>query len=157
MDKEILKIFNKITTNISIICTTLTAIFGIEWTLFAGYLILNILDYLTGTIKAKICKIESSNKGIKGILKKLCYWILIFIAFLISFLLIQIGYKINIKIDFILLFGWFTLMCLIINETRSIIENLIEIGVDVPTFFKKGLETYHNIIENTFNDLIKKE
>ena len=54
MENEFFKIFNKITSSISIIFTTLTSILGIEWTLFAGYLVLNVFDYLTGTIKSKI-------------------------------------------------------------------------------------------------------
>ena len=63
-------------------------------------------------------------------------------------MLVQIGIKININIEFIILFGWFTLTCLIINETRSIIENLIEIGIEVPDFLKNGLEIYEKMISN---------
>lgn len=153
MEEEFLKIFNKITTTVSVIYTCLTSIFGIEWVLFAGYLILNLLDYLTGTIKAKVKKVESSNKGLVGIFKKICYWILIGISFLISYLLMLLGSKLNINLEFIMLFGWFTLTCLIINESRSIIENLIEIGINVPTFLKKGLESYENIINDTIEKL----
>ena len=103
MDTEFLKIFNKISATLSIISTTLTSFFGIEWILFLGYLILNILDYVTGTIKSKVTHTESSNKGLLGIVKKVCYWILILIAFLISFLLMQIGSKLNINLEFVML------------------------------------------------------
>lgn len=154
MENEFIKVFNRITNTISAITTTLTSILGIEWVLFAGYLILNIIDYLTGSFKARIKKTESSNKGIIGILKKVCYWILIGVSFFISFLLVQLGQKININLDFIMLFGWFTLTCLTINESRSIIENLIEIGIDVPKFLKKGLEKCQNKIENTMEETI---
>lgn len=157
MEEEIFKIFNKITTTISVISTALTSIFGIEWILFIGYLILNLTDYLTGTIKAKIKKTESSNKGLIGILKKFCYWILIGISFLISYMLMQIGSKLNINLEFIMLFGWFTLTCLIINESRSIIENLVEIGIDVPIFLKNGLETYENIVNSTIEKFNNKK
>lgn len=154
MENEFIKVFNKITNTISVITTTLTSILGIEWVLFAGYLILNIIDYLTGSFKARIKKTESSNKGIIGILKKVCYWILIGVSFFISFLLVQLGQKININLDFIMLFGWFTLACLTINESRSIIENLIEIGIDVPDFLKKGLEKCQSKIEYTMKEKI---
>ena len=69
----------------------------------------------------------------------------------------QLGSKLNINLEFIMLFGWFTLACLIINESRSIIENLIEIGIDVPVFLKKGLETYENIINSTIEKLNNKK
>lgn len=151
MGTEISKIFNKITTTLSLISTTFTSLFGVEWILFFGYLILNISDYITGTLKAKINKTECSNKGLLGIIKKVCYWILIFISFLISYLLVQIGVKLNINLDFIMLFGWFTLACLIVNESRSIIENLIEIGIEVPEILTKGLNVYYNILEKKSN------
>lgn len=73
MEDEILKLFNKTTATISAISTAFTTIFGVEWILFAGYLILNVLDYITGTIKAKVKKVENSNKGLIGIVKKVCY------------------------------------------------------------------------------------
>lgn len=152
MGNEFIKIFNKLTNSIGIITTTLTSILDIEWILFAGYLVLNIVDYLTGTIKAKITKTESSNKGIIGIIKKFCYWILIGITFFISFLLTKLGQKIGVNLDFIMLFGWFTLTCLTINESRSIIENLIEMGIEVPSFVKSGLESYQRKIKHTIEN-----
>ena len=151
MEQEFLKIFNKVSSIISIICTFITNILGTHWILFLGYLILNIFDYITGTIKSKIKKEESSNKGLIGIVKKLCYWILIGLAFLISYLLVDIGSCININLEFVMLFGWFTLTCLFINESRSIIENLIEIGISVPKFLINGLEIYNKVIEETIN------
>lgn len=157
MEEEILKIFNKTTTTISGICTILTSIFGIEWILFAGYLVLNLVDYFTGTIKAKAKKVESSNRGLTGVVKKIYYWILIGVSFFISYLLVQLGNKININLEFIMLFGWFTLACLIINESRSIIENLIEIGINVPEFLKKGLEEYQKILDKTINNIENKK
>ncbi len=157
MENEIIKIFNKFSSFLGIICATITDILGVHWILFLGYLILNVLDYLTGTIKAKIKKQENSNKGLLGIIKKICYWILISVAFLISYLLVDIGNCININLEFVMLFGWFTVVCLIINESRSIIENLIEIGIKVPSFLKKGLKVYNDIVEKTFDSLINKE
>lgn len=152
MEKEILKIFNSISTTISVVITGITSVLGNEWIFFASYLILNILDYITGTIKAKIKNKEKSSKGLYGVVKKICYWILILVAFLISFLLSQIGIKIKINLDFVMLFGWFTLACLIINETRSILENLIEIDIKVPSFLIKGLEIYSQNIISKLED-----
>lgn len=157
MEQEILKVFNKISSMISVICTVITNILGIHWILFLGYLILNIFDYITGTIKSKINKEESSNKGLIGIVKKICYWILIGVSFLLSYLLVDIGNYININIEFVMLFGWFTLTCLIINEARSIIENLIEIGIEVPNFLKNGLEIYNEVIENAINKIVSND
>lgn len=40
-----------------------------------------------------------------------------------------------------MLCGCFTLVCLIINEATSIIENFIEIGIKIPNFLSKDLNT----------------
>ena len=56
-----------------------------------------------------------------------------------------------------MLFGWFTLVCLIINETRSIIENLLDIGIKVPGFLIKGLDIYEKIIEKTLDNSIEEK
>ena len=63
----------------------------------------------------------------------------------------EVGNCININLEFVMLFGWFTLTCLFINEARSIIENLIEIGISVPKFLINGLEIYNKVIEETIN------
>lgn len=152
MEQEIIKIFNKVSSIFSTIGILITNTIGEQWILFLGYLILNVFDYITGTIKAKVKKEESSSKGLLGIVKKLCYWILIALSFLISFLLTKIGKSIDINLNFIMLFGWFTLACLIINETRSILENLIDVGIKVPNFLAKGLDTYDKLIESKTNE-----
>lgn len=156
MGNEFFKVFNKKDNILGLFISSFMSFFNIEWVLFAGYLVLNIVDYLTGTLKAKITKSESSSKGIIGIVKKLCYWILIGLAFFLSLLIANLGKRININLDFTVLFGWFTLGCLIINESRSIVENLISIGIYVPSFLKNGLEVYHKRIEKEINKIIDK-
>lgn len=155
MKNEMIKIFNSVSTIIGSILATLTKKLGIEWTLFAGFLILNIIDYITGIVKAKLKNKENSNKGLIGVVKKIGYWLLIFISFFIPFLLTIIEKKLNLGINiiFIMDFGWFTLVCLILNETRSILENLVEIGVKVPKFLIIGLEKYQELINSSSNKL----
>ena len=131
-----------------ILGTTIAWLFGTWDNSLTILIVFMILDYVTGTIKSKVTHTESSNKGLLGIVKKVCYWILILIAFLISFLLMQIGSKLNINLEFVMLFGWFTLACLIINESRSIIENLVEIGIDVPEILTKGLNVYESVLKS---------
>ena len=53
--------------------TVLSAQFGVYWYLFAGYLLLNVLDWLTGWYKSRRLGKEFSKTGLKGILKKTGY------------------------------------------------------------------------------------
>lgn len=128
--------------------TLLSAAFGTYWYLFAAFMVLNVVDYATGIIKAKYTNTENSNKGLKGILKKLGYWIVICIAFFIATAFGTFGEQIGIDLGFTAFIGWFVLGTFIINEIRSVLENLILIGVEVPAWLVKGLEVANNKINN---------
>ena len=58
----------------------------------------------------------------------------------------EMGKTIGLDLAFTRLLGWFTLATFIINEIRSILENLVCIGVDVPSFLISGLEIAANAI-----------
>lgn len=141
------KLLNKINLFYAAATTVLAAIFGQYWFLFVAFLALNIADYITGVIKAKMFHKENSNKGLKGIMKKVGYWLVIAIAFFISLAFEEFGKIIGINLAFVEFFGWFTLGAFIINEVRSILENLIIMGVEVPAFLIQGLEVASDAIQ----------
>ena len=83
-----MKGFDKVNMFYGVIATIGAAIFGKYWFLFAGFLILNVIDYVTGWCKARFYKRnESIAIGAKGVFKKVWYWVVIGIAFFVSFLL----------------------------------------------------------------------
>ena len=126
----------------------LTAIFGTYWYVFAAYLVCTVLDYVTGIIKARFLHKESSSVGLKGIIKKLGYWIIIAVAFLVSDVFVRMGRDLwQMDFSFMEFIGWFTLGCLLINEIRSILENLVESGLHVPKLLTKGLDVAEKLLE----------
>lgn len=120
--------------------TLLSAALGDHWYLFCAFLVLNVVDYVTGILKAKYFGVENSCKGLKGIVKKVGYWVCIALAFFVALCFTDIGAEIGVDLAFTALFGWFTLATFIINEVRSILENLVLMDVEVPSFLIKGLE-----------------
>ena len=125
-----------------------TALFGVYWYLFAGYLALNVIDWLTGWYKARKLGKESSAVGWRGAAKKVGYWVIILVAFLMPTLFVHLGKDmLGINLDFLMLFGWFTLAALLVNEIRSILENLVECGYNVPEFLIRGLAVTEKLIE----------
>lgn len=128
------------------IVACLTLIFGEHWILFAGFLLFNVIDFITGIMKSRLTGKENSTKGWQGVLKKLGYWIMILVAFAMSTLFIEIGTVINIDLGVTTLLGWFVLASLAINEIRSILENLVEAGFNVPNVLINGLEVADKII-----------
>lgn len=146
------KIINKINLIWGGFVTLMAGIFGEFWFLFAAFLALNIIDYVSGTLKSRFTKTESSNKGFKGICKKVGYWVIIGVAFFIPMCFIHIGEIAGVNLEFVTLMGWFTLATFIINEIRSVFENLAEIGCDIPSFLIKGLEVIAEKIEKSADD-----
>lgn len=122
------------------IIALLSMIFGEHWFLFALFLFLNFADWITGWMKSNINHKTNSSRGWKGVLKKIGYWLMIAFAFMIASGLIEVGRTIGVDLQITTLLGWFVLASLIVNEARSIVENFVEAGYDVPKILTNGLE-----------------
>lgn len=124
----------------------LSMVFGEHWILFAMFLLFNIADWVTGWMKARINKKENSMKGWQGVLKKIGYWMMIMVSFGATVVFIEIGNTIGVDLGITALLGYFVLASLLVNELRSIIENFVEMGYNVPIILTKGLEVADNAI-----------
>ena len=134
-----------------------TTIFGVYWYIFAAYMVLNVFDWLTGWYKSRRARQESSAVGLKGIVKKLGYWVLIAVAFIVSTVFVKLGQDVlHVDLAFLNMIGWFTLACLMVNEVRSVIENLVQLGYNVPTVLIKGLAVTEQLV-NQAADFAEKE
>lgn len=127
----------------------LSTLFGQFWYLFAAFLLFNVLDYLTGWYKSRKLQKESSVIGLKGLVKKLFYWVLIAVAFVTASVFTALGNDIlQIDLSFLDLLGWFCLASLMVNEVRSIVENFVEMGYAVPAVLTKGLQVAADLIDS---------
>lgn len=138
---------DKINLIIGAIAAFLAYIFGDHWVLFAFFLLLNLGDFLSRWLAARLTGTENSKAGWIGILKKLGYWIMIALGFGMSVIFIEIGKTIDLDLKITTFIGWFVLATLIINEIRSILENLVEAGYNVPEILIKGLEVANKAID----------
>lgn len=134
------------------VVAVLSYVLGEHWILFVAFLLLNLGDWITGWMKSRMAGKESSVKGWQGVLKKLGYWIMIMVAFGASAVFIEIGKAIGIELGITTLLGWFVLASLIINEIRSILENFVEAGYNVPTILVKGLEVADKVVNSQDED-----
>lgn len=124
-----------------------TYFFGEHWYLFAAYLVLNILDYVTGMAKGTLAHAISSRAGMKGIVKKLMSWVMLIVGFGLTPILNGLGDAIGADVSAISpLIGYYLLATMIVNEVTSIFENLVEMGVQVPSFLIKSLKVAGKLI-----------
>lgn len=128
------------------IVAVLSFVFGEHWILFAIFLLFNVADWLTGWMKSRMAGKENSMKGWQGVLKKLGYWLMILVAFAASAVFIEIGNTLGMDLGITTLLGYFVLASLLVNELRSILENFVEAGYNVPTVLVKGLEVADKVV-----------
>ncbi len=130
------------------IVAVLTIVFGTYWYVFAAFLLLNVADWITGWVKANKKKEESSKVGAIGAIKKLGYWVVILVAFLVASVFVNFGKDmLGVDLSFLRFIGWWVLAMLIVNEARSILENLVELGYNIPNVLIKGLAVTEKLIE----------
>ena len=128
------------------IVAVLSFVFGEHWILFAIFLLFNVADWLTGWMKSRMAGKENSVKGWQGVLKKLGYWLMILVAFAASAVFIEIGNTLGMDLGITTLLGYFVLASLLVNELRSILENFVEAGYNVPTVLVRGLEVADKVV-----------
>ena len=119
-----------INTFISILGTTFVYIYGGFDVALQCLIIAIILDYLTGLIKSYINKSLSSSIGFKGILKKIGILILVALAVLVDKITGETGAIRTLVIYYF-----------VANEGLSIIENLGEAGLPIPSNLKNALDS----------------
>lgn len=106
-----------------------------------------LVDYVTGMAKAWNAGELCSRIGIRGILKKLGYLVIVLAAMGVDYLLrygmAQVG--IHIQVEFLL--AAIATVWLIINELISILENVAALGVPVPGFLLKLIKKLKTVTE----------
>lgn len=132
----------------------LTYVFGGHWAIFVLFLVLNVVDYVYGVLKAMATNTMSSAKGAKGVVKKVSYWVVIVLAFGLSCVFVEIGAAVGVDLGFLQLLGWFVLAIYIINEITSILENMVALGVDVPPILLKGLAAAKTAVDTAGNKVV---
>ena len=118
----------------------------------------NVIDYITGLIATKFRnEAISSYKGIRGIIKKVCMWILVLIGAWIDILInYAIEYAgIGLKIPFIV--ATVVAVWIVVNEIISILENMIDIGVKIPPFMMPLAEMIKKKVEETTDQAINEK
>ena len=95
----------------------------------------NIIDYFTGIVaSAYRGEAVNSNRGFRGIAKKVCMWLLVAIGYILDYCLIIMGQTIGISIEFKCLVSVAVIFWLLFNEIISILENINDIGTPLPPF-----------------------
>lgn len=139
---------NIIQATVSVAIGALAAYFNVLLVPLAILICVMIIDYGTGMAEAYINKTLNSRIGVKGILKKIGYLVLVCVGGVVDYLICA-GLA-SVGIDYSsYCFGLIVAVWLIINELISILENLSELGTPIPPFLVKIVHRLKNTVENT--------
>jgi len=110
-----------------------------------------VIDYTSGMLKAWINAELSSRIGLKGIIKKVCYLLVVCVAAVVDWLITSGLGAVGINIDVNFCFGVIVTIWFIINECISILENLAILGVPLPPFLTGMVHKLKVAVESKTN------
>ena len=116
------------TSILSMIATAFVYIIGGIDVALISLLIVIIIDYISGLIKAYVLKELSSKVGFKGILKKFGILLIVALSVIVDKIAGQTGAIRTLVIYYF-----------VANEGLSILENLAQSGLPIPKVIKKAL------------------
>lgn len=96
----------------------------------------NIIDYATGLMAApyRTDGSISSYKSIRGIQKKVTMWLLVVVGAIVDNLLVYAAAAMGFIAPFDFLISCVVAIWITCNELISILENIVDIGVNIPPF-----------------------
>lgn len=123
---------------ITALLSALFAWLGIVAVPFLLLVLLQIIDYATGLCAAKYRdEAISSYRSIKGIIKKVCMWLLVVVGGVLDWVITYAAESAGISFGVSFLFACLVCVWLMVNEIISILENMTDIGVKFPPFLLK--------------------
>ena len=109
----------------------------------------NLIDYVTGLVASKYRDQKiNSYKSFRGIVKKICMWLLVAVGALFDWLIIYAGETVGVSIPVAFLIACVVAIWLITNEFISILENMKDIGVPIPPFLQPLVKNVQKQVED---------
>lgn len=112
----------------------------------------NLIDYVTGLMASKYRDEDiNSYKSIKGIFKKVSMWLLVVVGAIIDQMLLYASDAIGLTMPFTFLIGCIVALWIICNEIISILENIQDMGVNIPGFLQPLVKHIKSQVEEKIN------
>lgn len=109
----------------------------------------NIIDYTTGLMASPYRSQDiNSYKSIRGIMKKVCMWLLVIVGAVIDQLIAYAGNVVGYTFPFTFLVACIVAIWIICNEIISILENIKDMGVSIPGFLEPLVRNIKSQVED---------
>lgn len=143
MEKNYIKVF----------CTTLfgmlSSLLGILTVPVLLMVACNVIDYITGLMASPYRSEDiNSYKSIRGIMKKVCMWMLVVVGAIIDQLILYASDTVGVTMPFTFLVACIVAIWIICNEIISILENMKDMGVILPAFLEPLVKNIKSQVED---------
>lgn len=128
----------------------LSSILGILYVPVLLMVACNVIDYITGLLAAGSRQDGgiSSYRSMRGIIKKVTMWLLVVVGAIVDQLLLYACEVMGYQIHLTFLVACVVAIWIICNELISILENMVDIGIDLPKFLIPLVSNLKNSIDN---------
>lgn len=143
-----MKTENFVKGTVTAVFSFLNSIFGILTVPILLMVGSSIIDYITGLAACEEREENiSSYKSIRGIVKKVCMWLLVVVGAMVDVLLKYASETIGITLPFTFLIACIVAIWIICNEIISILENIKDMGIELPVFLEKLTQNIKSQVE----------
>lgn len=135
---------------VTAVASLLSSILGILYVPVLLMVACNVIDYITGLLAAGSRQDGgiSSYRSMRGIIKKVTMWILVVVGAIVDQLLLYACEVMGYQIHLTFLVACVVAIWIICNELISILENMVDIGIDLPKFLIPLVSNLKNSIDN---------
>lgn len=144
---------NKVKTALIVVISTIMDLLGILAIPVFLMVGCNIIDYITGLMASKYREEQiSSYKGMRGIIKKVCMWLLVVVGAMIDALIKYAASTMGLSIQIPFIVATLVAVWIVANEIISILENIIDTGVELPPFLMPIVKRIKKEVEEVGDD-----
>ena len=134
-------VLNEFKIGVTAVIAFIASILGVLYVPVLLMVACNIIDYVTGlmAVSSRDEKL-SSYRSINGITKKVCMWLLVVVGAIVDELIKYAAQSVGIELPISFLVACVVAIWIICSELLSILENMDDIGVNLPPFLKPIIE-----------------
>ncbi|MDO4647437.1 MAG: phage holin family protein [Eubacteriales bacterium] len=143
---------NIVKAGVSSTLALLNAVFGALTVPVLLMVACNLIDYVTGLAASGYRSQDiNSYKSIRGIVKKVCMWLLVVVGAIVDELLVYASETAGITLPITFFVACVVAIWIICNELISILENIKDIGVPIPGFLMPLVKNIKSQVEEKAN------
>ena len=117
--------------------------------------IVMVVDYISGMVRSWVNGELSSRVGILGIVKKISYLLAVVVAIVTDWIVQTAAGQLGVDFGGFFYFGLLVTIWLVLNECISILENISELGVPLPSFLMTMIQKLKKTAETKGDEVAK--